>query len=262
MFRIIFVAIILINIVATSLHCLSIFFDKNSEQNLSKWIVCFSMIENIGYLFDLNHNDSKRFDSNSNGKKQRRRFRCLDVVRLMLVINVCIDHMFLFPPFMSFMSFKRILNSVITKVYYYNKYFFARNIFIIDALFLIRFDNLMLLFTGLFISVMFRFSGLLLSYSLLRKLSLNQGRLHFWIFLLRLWLKYSVPMFFVVLIFWLLPRTGDGPLWKFGMRMLLSACKEPDSLLYSFTYLSNYRIKSNQNIFNFDQKFAVVNNTF
>lgn len=63
---------------------------------------------------------------------------CIDAIRLILVINVCIDHMFLFTPFMSFMAFKRILNSVITKVYYYNKYFFARNILIIDTLFIIR----------------------------------------------------------------------------------------------------------------------------
>lgn len=65
-------------------------------------------------------------------------------------------------------------------------------------------------------------------------------------------------MFFIVQLFWLLPLSGDGPLWNMGMKMLVNTCKESDSLLSSFTYLSNYRIRSNQNVFNFDQKFALV----
>nr|XP_027194182.1 uncharacterized protein LOC113788916 [Dermatophagoides pteronyssinus] len=147
--------------------------------------------------------------------------------------------MFLFPPFMAFMSFKRILNSVITKAYDYNRYFFARNILIIDTMFLI--------------------SGLLLSYSLLRKLAINRGRFNYIVFTVRLWLKYSIPMFFIILLFWLLPLTGNGPLWNMGMKMLVDTCKESESLLSSFLYLSNYRIRDNQNVFNFDQRFALCN---
>ena len=66
-------------------------------------------------------------------------------------------------------------------------------------------------------------------------------------------------MFFIILLFWLLPLTGNGPLWNMGMKMLVDTCKESESLLSSFLYLSNYRIRDNQNVFNFDQRFALVN---
>ena len=223
---------------------------------------CFSIIRNIKALFDLNtltfdhildrkndsvhqqqslHSDiasnksAKRTDSTTAGI---RRFVSLDAIRLILVLNVCIDHMFLFTPFMAFMAFKRILNSVITKVYYYNKYFFARNILIIDTLFII--------------------SGLVLSFSLLRKLSLSRGRLQYGIFLVRLWLKYSLPMAVVISFFWLLPLTGTGPIWQVGMHLLVPACKDHFSLFSSLTYFSNYRIKATKNVFHFDPQFAVV----
>ncbi|KAH7639865.1 acyltransferase family 3-like protein [Dermatophagoides farinae] len=237
-------------------------FFRLSKSQLFKWIICFSIIANTEALFDFhcyddpmikqqmmttNNDDDDDDDKKSTKQKNHHhhhhktidRFKCIDVVRLFLVINVCVDHMFLFPPFMAFMSFKRILNSVITKAYDYNRYFFARNILIIDTMFLI--------------------SGLLLSYSLLRKLAINRGRFNYIVFTIRLWLKYSIPMFFIVQLFWLLPLSGDGPLWNMGMKMLVNTCKESDSLLSSFTYLSNYRIRSNQNVFNFDQKFALCN---
>lgn len=145
---------------------------------------------------------------------------------------------FLFTPFMSFPAFKRILNSVITKVYYYNKYFFARNILIIDTLFMI--------------------SGLVLSYNLLRKLALNNGKMAYGVFLFRLWLKYSLPMGFVLLLFWILPLTGDGPIWHFGMNLLVPVCKDSFSLFSSFAYFSNYNTKTGQDIFKFDTSFSVV----
>jgi hypothetical protein len=91
---------------------------------LQKIVSCFSLTSNIEHFFAKNI-----------GSK---RFVCIDAIRLLLIINVCVDHMYLFTPFMSTIAFKRILNSVITKVYYYNKYFFARNILIIDTMFIIR----------------------------------------------------------------------------------------------------------------------------
>ncbi len=98
---------------------------KNIEcSKLQKIVSCFSLTSNIELFFAKNI-----------GSK---RFVCIDAIRLLLIINVCVDHMYLFTPFMSTIAFKRILNSVITKVYYYNKYFFARNILIIDTMFIIR----------------------------------------------------------------------------------------------------------------------------
>jgi len=100
--------------------------DQTSVEGLliEKIVSCFSISSNIKLFFAKN--------------KGLRRFVSIDAIRLLLIINVCIDHMYLFTPFMSTIAFRRILNSVITKVYYYNKYFFARNILIIDTMFIIR----------------------------------------------------------------------------------------------------------------------------
>ena len=107
--------------------------DNNSVNEFStfeKLVMCFSLSSNIKLLFD---------------KTGPKRFVCIDAIRFLLIINVCVDHMYLFTPFLSTIAFRRILNSVITKVYYYNKYFFARNILIIDTMFIIRWPSKMLL---------------------------------------------------------------------------------------------------------------------
>lgn len=62
----------------------------------------------------------------------------------------------------------------------------------------------------------------------------------------------------VVLFFWILPLTGDGPIWNFGMNLLVPVCKDPFSLFSSFAYFSNYNTKTGQDIFKFDTSFSVV----
>lgn len=96
---------------------------KECNSKIARIVLCFSLSSNIKLLFA------------TSGPK---RFVCIDAIRFLLIINVCVDHMYLFTPFLSTIAFRRILNSVIIKVYYYNKYFFARNILIIDTIFIIR----------------------------------------------------------------------------------------------------------------------------
>ena len=104
--------------------------------------------------------------------------------------------------------------------------------------------------------MLFFYSGLVLSYSLLRKL--NQGKMNYGIFVLRLWLKYSLPMAVVILLFWILPLTGDGPIWNVGMNLLVPACKDSFSIFSSFAYFSNYRIQASKDVFNLGPHFATV----
>lgn len=74
----------------------------------------------------------------------------------------------------------------------------------------------------------------------------------------RLWFKYSLPSFIVMQLFWLLPLSGDGPIWNVGMSLLVPACKDATSLMSTFGYFSNYRIKHQENVFNLDLRFTVV----
>ena len=66
----------------------------------------------------------------------------------------------------------------------------------------------------------------------------------------------------VILLFWLLPLTGDGPIWKVGTHLLVPTCKDPSSLLSSFAFVSNYRISDDRNVFHFDPQFALVRKLF
>lgn len=102
------------------------------------------------------------------------------------------------------------------------------------------------------------FSGLLVSYGLLGKLYKNNGRFNYITYTIRLWLKYSIPIFVVVLLFWLLPLTGDGPIWNYGINLIMPSCYDSFSLFSSFFYFSNYRIQSDHNVFHFGPGFAIV----
>ena len=102
------------------------------------------------------------------------------------------------------------------------------------------------------------FSGLLVSYGLYGKLHKTNGRFNYLTYLIRLWLKYAVPMFIVLLLFWLFPLTGDGPIWNYGVNLIMPSCKDNYSLFSSFFFFSNYRIQDHNNIFDFGPGFSIV----
>ena len=65
-------------------------------------------------------------------------------------------------------------------------------------------------------------------------------------------------MFIVLLLFWLFPLTGDGPIWNYGVNLIMPSCKDSYSLFSSFFFFSNYRIQSDHNVFDFGPGFAIV----
>ncbi len=65
-------------------------------------------------------------------------FEALDTMKLFLIINVHIAHIYTFTTSLGFLTLKKNF-SVTVKLFYDNKYIFMRNTIIIDALFTIRF---------------------------------------------------------------------------------------------------------------------------
>jgi hypothetical protein len=80
----------------------------------------------------------------------------------------------------------------------------------------------------------------MLSYGLLGKLEKTNGRVNFFSFLIERWIRLSVLMFGSFLFSYLLPISGDGPIWEYGIKWIVPACKDWKILLTSFLYISNF----------------------
>ncbi len=85
--------------------------------------------------FSLIRNTRKLFETN-------KRFEALDTIRLFLIINVHIAHIYAFTTTLGIVTLKKIYSEILPKIYTDNRYIFARNTLIIDALFTIRFETI------------------------------------------------------------------------------------------------------------------------
>jgi hypothetical protein len=86
----------------------------------------------------------------------------------------------------------------------------------------------------------FFFSGFILSYGLLGKLEKTNGKFNFFSYLIQRWIRFSVPIFGSFLFIHLLPISGDGPIWEYGINWIIPSCKDWKILLTSFLYISNF----------------------
>jgi hypothetical protein len=84
--------------------------------------------------FSLIRNTRKLFETN-------KRFEALDTIRLFLIINVHIAHIYVFTASVGLLTLKKNI-SVTAKIFNDNKYIFVKNTIIIDALFTIRFVSI------------------------------------------------------------------------------------------------------------------------
>jgi hypothetical protein len=85
----------------------------------------------------------------------------------------------------------------------------------------------------------------MLSYSMLNKLKSSGGKFNYGIYLWKRWLRLSILMSGTFLVIYLMPLTGDGPIWHVGNQMLQPACRDKWSILSSFLYYSNWNTKIN-----------------
>jgi len=88
-------------------------------------LLSFSLIRNTRSLFTAN-----------------KRFEALDTIRLLLIINVHIAHIYAFTASLGLLTIKKTITEITPKILNDNRYVFARNSIIIDALFTIRFVSI------------------------------------------------------------------------------------------------------------------------
>jgi hypothetical protein len=88
-------------------------------------LLSFSLIRNTRSLFTIN-----------------KRFEALDTIRLFLIINVHITHIYGVSTFIGLLTLKKTITEITPKLFNDNRYVFARNTIILDALFTIRYESI------------------------------------------------------------------------------------------------------------------------
>lgn len=169
------------------------------------------------------------------------RFSSLDTIRLLLIINVHISHIYQFTTSYGLLTLKKIFSEVMHKIYEDNRYVFARTPLMVDALFTLRFKIKNFCIFIIKNKIYFICSGFLLSYTLLRKLDRSRGRFNYIEFLFKRWIRFLVLVFGSILFFYLFPLFGDGPIWEEGIKLATTGCKDTTTLIKQFFFVNNYR---------------------
>jgi hypothetical protein len=88
-------------------------------------LLSFSIIRNTQSLFESN-----------------KRFEALDTMKLFLIINVHIAHIYLFTATFGLVTLKKTITEITPKLFYDNRYVFVRNTSsIMDSFFTLRFES-------------------------------------------------------------------------------------------------------------------------
>ena len=72
---------------------------------------------------------------------------------------------------------------------------------------------------------------------------LNQvfgGEFSYLRYLLGRWFRLASVLLGSILLIYLLPLAGNGPMWFFNEQYVVAPCKRPSSLLSTFLYYSNW----------------------
>ncbi len=232
-------------ILSTSLEILK---NQNKLQILEKFSLQTKGYNELLLSFSLIRNTRSLFTTN-------KRFEALDTIRLFLIINVHIAHIYGFTASIGLVTLKKTITEITPKILNDNRYVFARNSIIVDALFTIRFESIKFSkieknFIDFWIFktckhfhklIQFFFSsGFIMSYGLLRKLDETRGGFNYLRFLFYRWIKFSVPLLGSILFFYLFPLFGDGPVWNFGLKWVTPGCENATVLLRKFLFIDNF----------------------
>jgi hypothetical protein len=80
----------------------------------------------------------------------------------------------------------------------------------------------------------------MLSYSIINKLEKSNGKFNYISYVFKRWLRLSVSHFGSILIIYLTPLTGNGPIWHKCNQLLQPKCKSWTSLMSNIFYYNNW----------------------
>ena len=195
--------------------------DKPDQKANSSLMVSFSLLNNLTKLFEKNE-----------------KFAALDTIRFLMIIHVHFGHIYQYATSVGVPAVRKQFSDVFDKVYYDNAMVFARSPLPVD--------------------VLFTLSGFLLSYGLLRRLDRTNGRFNYPIFLFQRWIRFFILAFGSILFIYLLPLTGDGPIWQIAVNKFSNGCRNPINLVNNALFINNFNDEGNN--FNGDKVIHFITN--
>jgi peptidoglycan/LPS O-acetylase OafA/YrhL len=93
----------------------------------------------------------------------------------------------------------------------------------------------------IFADINFMISGIITSYIMLTRLE-RKKTFHYFSYLLTRYLRLLAPLIGSILVFYLLPIVGDGPLWEPGMQFWFDPCKYENKLIQTLTMRNNFGV--------------------
>ena len=173
------------------------------EPTSSSLLLSFSLFKNLTKLFQRND-----------------KFASLDTIRLLMILHIHLGHFYQFGATFALSAVRQQFSDVFSKVFEDNAMVFVR--------------------TPLAVDVLFTLSGFLLSYCLLRRLDRTNGRLNFPMFIFQRWIRFSVMILGSIPFLYLLPLTGDGPIWKIWANKVIIGCYDSTNIIKSLLFISNF----------------------
>ena len=216
-FRIIFSILIVLVVMSTGYHIyLNRRADKqHNEPTSSSILISFSLLKNLTKLFQRND-----------------KFASLDTIRLLMIFHVHLGHFYQFIGAFGLSAVRQQFSNVFSILYDDNSLVFARSPLAVD--------------------VLFTLSGFLLSFGLLRRLDRTNGRFNYPMFVFQRWIRFVVLYLGSIPFLFLLPLTGDGPIWKIWANKVMIGCYDPTMIIKNLLFISNFEsFRSDKVIFNY-----------
>lgn len=183
----------------------SLMFQRDVAYKPNPYIYSFSMVTNTRALM-----------------KKGNHFAALDTIKFGLVVYIHLYNYYNYLSTVGLVTLKRIFSTYPITGFRDDRYTWFRLTLPFDAIFII--------------------SGMIIAFSMQRKLSSPTSKFNYASYALKLWLKFAVTYAGSILFIFILPTTATGPIWDYGMAWL-NGCRDWKTVLSGFFFLSNYNLQ-------------------
>lgn len=183
----------------------SLMFQRDVAYKPNPYIYSFSMVTNTRALL-----------------KRGNHFAALDTIKFVLVVYIHLYNYYNYLSSVGLVTLKRIFSTYPVTSFRDDRYTWFRLTLPFDAIFVI--------------------SGMIIAFSMQRKLSSPTSKFNYASYALKLWLKFAVTYAGSILFIFVLPATATGPIWEYGMHWL-NGCRDWQTVLSGFFFLSNYNLQ-------------------
>ncbi|KAJ6224273.1 hypothetical protein RDWZM_002818 [Blomia tropicalis] len=156
-------------------------------------------------------------------------FAALDTIKFMMVIYIHLYNYYNNLSTVGLVTLKRIFTTYPATGMRDDRYTWFRLTLPFDAIFII--------------------SGMVIAFSMQRKLKMASSNFNYFSYSAKLWIKFAVTYAGSIMFLWVLPTVTTGPVWDYGMNWL-NGCFDLKTVLLGFLFVSNYNTQLGTNVDN------------